>query len=340
MGARQQCAAKLGPGFEGYMTQILDRTILFADLRGSTALYEKLGNAEASRIVTQSVSLMTQIVGLCEGVVVKTLGDGLLAMFESPTAALAASDEMHASVGADARPSFSTTAATAADGSALMKLQIGMAHGQVVEINGDCFGDAVNVAARLLDHAGDNETLVTATVMAGLDERTRGRFRSLDRLQLRGRVEPVPVHVLEAKRFRDTAPTVFEEELSANVQYGGIRLMWLTLNELYAGPMLPLVIGRSPQVDFCVDDSRVSRSHARLDWQGGAFSLTDLSFNGTWVRFRGETEIVALRRSSCTLHGSGVIGLGSQPNDITAANVRFEIVRFATTTPQAAWIET
>jgi class 3 adenylate cyclase len=319
------------------MTQILDRTILFADLRGSTALYERLGNAEASRIVTQSVSLMTQIVGLCEGIVVKTLGDGLLAMFESPTSALAASDEMHASVGAEARP---RAAAAAADDAPMMKLQIGMAHGQVVEINGDCFGDAVNVAARLLDHAGDNETLVTATVMAGLDERTRGRFRSLDRLQLRGRVEPVAVHVLEAKRFRDTAPTVYEEEMSANVQYGGIRLTWLTLNELYAGPMLPLVIGRSPQVDFCVDDSRVSRSHARVDWQGGAFSLTDLSFNGTWVRFRGETEIVALRRTSCTLHGSGVIGLGSQPNDITAANVRFEIVRFATTTPQPTWIET
>jgi adenylate cyclase len=47
-------------------------------------------------------------------------------------------------------------------------LQVALAHGEVVEMSGDCFGDAVNVAARLLDHAGDNETLITARCLAGL----------------------------------------------------------------------------------------------------------------------------------------------------------------------------
>ena len=65
-------------------------------------------------------------------------------------------------------------------------------------MSGDVFGDAVNVAARLLDHAGDNETLATASVVDGLGEWERSRFRSLDQMQLRGRVEPVHVHLLEA----------------------------------------------------------------------------------------------------------------------------------------------
>ena len=47
-------------------------------------------------------------------------------------------------------------------------MQVGLARGEVVEMSGDCFGDAVNVAARLLDHAGDNETLVTVDVLRGL----------------------------------------------------------------------------------------------------------------------------------------------------------------------------
>ena len=41
------------------MTQIVEGTILFADLRGSTSLYETLGNAEATAVVTQSVALLT-----------------------------------------------------------------------------------------------------------------------------------------------------------------------------------------------------------------------------------------------------------------------------------------
>jgi adenylate cyclase len=72
---------------------------------------------------------------------------------------------------------------------------------------------------------------------------------------------------------------------------------------------MPVVLGRSPQANFCVDDSRVSRSHARVDWHSGSFQLTDLSYNGTYVRFN-DGEIVSLRRGSCTLHGSGTVGLG------------------------------
>jgi adenylate cyclase len=60
------------------MTQILQRTVLFADLRGSTALYETLGNTEATTVVTRSVALISQIVSTSGGVVVKTLGDGLM----------------------------------------------------------------------------------------------------------------------------------------------------------------------------------------------------------------------------------------------------------------------
>ena len=69
------------------MTQIVERTILFADLRGSTALFETLGNAEATAVVTQSVALPGAHRRSPGGRVVKTLGDGLMAIFEKPRAA-------------------------------------------------------------------------------------------------------------------------------------------------------------------------------------------------------------------------------------------------------------
>ncbi len=316
------------------MTQILQRTVLFADLRGSTALYETLGNAEATTVVTRSVALIAQIVSAAGGVVVKTLGDGLMAVFADPAAAVHAADEMHESLDRIVPPTIDTPRAPHAP---VLKLQVGLAHGEVVEMSGDCFGDAVNVAARLLDHAGDNETLVTDSVIAGLEPSTLSRFRSLDKVQLRGRVEPVHVHLLEGRRFSDTAATAYGELMPVRQEPEGIRLVWANLNRVFAGPSLPVVLGRSPQVNYCIDDARVSRSHARIDWHGGAFQLTDLSYNGTYVRFSNDSETVALRRGTCTLHGSGVLGLGATLSDPTSPQVRFEILRFSDTQPQAAF---
>jgi class 3 adenylate cyclase len=309
------------------MTQTIERTVLFADLRGSTALYETLGNTEATAVVTQSVALVARVVETCGGSVVKTLGDGLMAMFDDPDSAVQAADEMH-----DSLERIGTRPADAQPRPAL-KLQVGLAQGEVVEMAGDYFGDAVNVAARLLDHAGDNETLVTSTVLEGLDPVDRSRFRSLDRLQLRGRVEPVFVHLLEAQRFTDTAVTQYGDILRAP-EPEGIRLVCLDLSRVYSPHSLPVILGRSPQATYCIDDSRVSRSHARIDWHGGTFQITDLSYNGTYVRFAGDTEVVSLRRGSCTLHGNGVIGLGAPPVDSATPNVRFEVMKFADTQPQ------
>ncbi|MEO8152333.1 MAG: adenylate/guanylate cyclase domain-containing protein [Rhizobacter sp.] len=313
------------------MTQILQRTVLFADLRGSTALYETLGNTEATTVVTRSVSLIAQIVSTSGGVVVKTLGDGLMAVFADSASAVIAADEMHESLNRIVPPNAGSP--NPLSSTPVLKLQVGVAHGEVIEMSGDCFGDAVNVAARLLDHAGDNETLATASVVSGLADDLRDRFRSLDKVQLRGRVEPVHVHLLEGRRFGDTAATAYGE-LMPNLEPEGIRLIWLDMNRVYAGPSLPVVLGRSPQVTYCIDDSRVSRSHARIDWHGGAFQLTDLSYNGTYVRFSNDSEIVALRRGTCTLHGSGMVGLGATLTDPTAPCVRFEILKFSDTQPQ------
>jgi class 3 adenylate cyclase len=77
------------------MTLIADRTVLFADLRGSTSLFETLGNAEATSVVTHCVNALARPVADCGGHVVKTLGDGLMAVFAESTPAVQASIVMH-----------------------------------------------------------------------------------------------------------------------------------------------------------------------------------------------------------------------------------------------------
>ena len=77
------------------MTRISERTVLFADLRGSTSLYETLGNAEATTVVTHAVTTVARAVPSCGGQVVKTLGDGLTAVFDRPMQGLEAAQQMH-----------------------------------------------------------------------------------------------------------------------------------------------------------------------------------------------------------------------------------------------------
>ena len=312
-------------------TRVIRSTVLFADLRGSTSMFETLGNTDATAVVTQSVSLLARIIANHHGRVVKTLGDGLMAMFNSPACAVSAADDMHESlerIGTAAGRGASHRGGSRQHGAIPMKLQVGMAHGEVIEMAGDVFGDAVNVAARLLDHAGDNETLVTANVRDALDSAEQLRFRSLDRLHLRGRVEPVHVHLLEpARRFGDTAVTAFSD-IEPTVEPEGIRFVWMAQSRLFPSSDLPLVLGRSPLASYIIDDTRVSRSHARVIWHGGTFQITDLSYNGTYMRFDHDPEIISLRRGSCTLHGSGVIGMGTPPSDAGSPTVRFEIVKF------------
>lgn len=305
-----------------------ERAILFADLRGSTALYLKLGNSEAATVVTHSLAMLGQIIAKSGGRVIKTLGDGLMAVFDDAEHAIESAANLHDSLDriapvADGLPSKAPA----------IKLKVAVAWGEMVEVDGDCFGDAVNVAARLLDLAGDNETLTTAQLLRELPSDQIERFRSIDKLHLRGRKEPVAVLRMESRRFGDTVSTMVMDAPGTDMP-DGVRLTWLSTERVFSTASMPLVLGRSPQATFCVSDSRVSRSHARIESHSGHIYLSDLSYNGTHVKFDHDEQILTLRRGTCTLHGSGVISLGAAPTDPTSAQIHFEVLSFSDTLPQ------
>ncbi len=309
------------------MNQLADRCIVFADLRGSTGLFERLGNTQATHVVTSSVASLCGAVEACGGTVIKTLGDGLMASFREPAAAVRAAQSMHEAL---QQPEVSAgDAAAGLTGSRPdLKLQVALAHGEVVETDGDCFGDAVNVAARLLDHAGDNEILVTVDVVSQLSALAQRRFRNLDHIAVRGRAEAVHVFLTTPQRVDDFAATRLDAS-NRTACDRSIQLSWDGHQQQFSSVLLPLTFGRSPQATWCIDDSRVSRLHARIDWTGSTFLLSDMSYNGSFVRFDHDPEVLTLRRARCTLHGSGEIGFGSLPQDQPAQCLRFEVLRSA-----------
>lgn len=282
------------------------RAVLFADLRGSTALFDELGNALATQMVTQTVAALARHVPATGGVLVKTLGDGLLATFPTAEAATQSARRMQPAAGT-------------------LQLRIAIALGEVAEIDGDCFGDAVNVAARLVELAGDQECLVTQELLSALPQPEQESARALAPLQLRGRAEPVALHLL-ALRGPDTSATLLGTVGGALVgTLRALKLRWPGGQLAFTPHQRTLLIGRSPQARLHIDDSRVSRSHARIDMVAGAPQLVDLSINGTFVRFAGDDELLSLRRGGCTLHGSGQIGLGAPPGEGSAPTIHFQV---------------
>ena len=129
-------------------------TVVFTDLVGSTGLFERLGDEAASQFVTQFTGALRLVFEQHRGRVVKLLGDGLFVVFAQESDALAACCAIQQRL-------LERPLRPGGDGPAV-QVQIGIESGEVVEIEGDCFGDTVNSAARLADLAGWRERVVAA----------------------------------------------------------------------------------------------------------------------------------------------------------------------------------
>lgn len=295
-------------------------TVVFADLSGSAALYEALGNERASQAVTHLTHAMGHVIVAHGGRVIKELGDGVLSVFPQAATAVAAS----AAVQRNHQPHLQSVPPELR-----MPVRIGVATGEVLELDGDTYGDAVNVASRLCERARAGEIWITdgTAVDAGAIERVR--LRRLGAFDIRGKSE---AQVVYQAVWRE------DEPLDALTQHAGlpsasaplddvlgtVTIDWLGGVRSYSSDDVPVLIGRSSEAHCFVHDPHVSRMHARIDWRGGVFTLTDLSSFGSWVRFDGSETELLLRRDACMLHGSGTVSLG-MPFGAGAPVLKFHI---------------
>jgi hypothetical protein len=105
-----------------------------------------------------------------------------------------------------------------------------------------------------------------------------------------------------------------------------VVLQWMDVVRSFKSFELPIHIGRVKDVDFIVNDPRVSRTHARLEWRNGSVMFIDVSSYGSWVRFSGAGgSDVLLRRDECVLHGKGELALGASFADLSVPVVAFTI---------------
>lgn len=300
-------------------------TVVFTDLHGSTAVFEALGNVVATETITHITDWIARQCERADGRVVKTLGDGVLALFPDGESAVKAVVDLQ-------RGHLMKMLRTPAD--LAMPMRIGLASGDVELVGSDCYGDAVNVASRLCDLCGPNQIWADAASLNRVSENQGVTFRILGPINIRGRAEPCTVYQIE---WREEAASEFltmqgDVDPSSGIPLTDIlgreiELTWLDKTKRFKAFDLPAHIGRVRNVEFMVNDPRVSRTHARLEWRNGSVIFVDLSSYGSWIRFAGANGgDVLLRREECVLHGEGDLALGAPFADISVPTVHFKVI--------------
>jgi len=182
----------LTPGPSGGLAQLsLDRgavvttqtvTVLFTDMVGSTELSSRLDPEAANRFRQNHFSLLRQALAATDGAEVKNLGDGLMAVFSTPSAALDCAVAMQQAIEVDNRHLDDP-----------LGLRIGVSGGEVTIEDDDYFGDPVVEAARLCALCRGGQILVTDTVTSMAGRRSAHPSVDLGKRELRGLPEPVAV---------------------------------------------------------------------------------------------------------------------------------------------------
>jgi class 3 adenylate cyclase len=164
---------------------IRDIALLFTDIRGSTALYQRIGDLNAFQLVQQHFDLLRETTVRHGGAIVKTIGDAVMAAYPDAARAVAAALEMRGAI-----ERFNETQPERS-----VSLKIGIHHGAAIAVTLndelDYFGQTVNTASRVQEMADADEIWITEDVWRypGVDallepfaaEQQTAEFRGIER---------------------------------------------------------------------------------------------------------------------------------------------------------------
>ena len=159
--------------------------VLFADVCGSTRLYETVGDADALTAIGRCLSLVKTACEGHGGRVVKTIGDEVMAVFPASDRAAEAAAEMQARI-FDLPPVAG----------ARLAIRVGFHFGPAIEVDSDVFGDSVNVAARMTALAKGEQILLSGFTAETLSVPLRARVREIDHLTVKGKHQDIGIFEL------------------------------------------------------------------------------------------------------------------------------------------------
>ncbi|MDG2376813.1 MAG: adenylate/guanylate cyclase domain-containing protein [Woeseiaceae bacterium] len=279
------------------MARDLEVAILFADVVGSTQLYDQFGDTRASETVAHCLDIMKDATAQFNGTVIKTIGDEVMATFPSVDEAMSAASQMQQSI-------------SSGDSEIQVSIRVGCHFGPVVQEQNDIFGAAVHTANRMTSQAKSKQIIISGPTVERMSSDWRVQTRQIDVATVRGRTDAVALYEVlwqpdEATRM---LPTIEwdNKTKSATKLTLSFRDQSFVVDENRKG----INMGRADENDLVLKGNLISRIHARVEMRRGKFILIDQSTNGTFLENAGGEEVF-IRRDSTELSGEGIIGFGS-----------------------------
>ncbi|HET9483642.1 MAG TPA: adenylate/guanylate cyclase domain-containing protein [Xanthomonadales bacterium] len=284
------------------MAQSQPMTILFADVSGSTKLFELRGDVIARQLISQVLGALGEVTQRHGGRVIKTIGDEIMCTFPGALNGLLAATDMQKRLAHDVNFVKENLA-----------IRVGLHHGDaLLESDGDVYGDAVNTAARMASLAKREQIVTTATTAGVVGTGAAVKTRSLGTARVSGKLLPIEIVDVIWQEDMSNVTTVQRAIRVEDVQkIAGARLSIKYRDRTFelTPTSQPFSLGRDPNSSLQIDAEWVSRNHAAIEYKRGYFMLSDRSTNGTWVKL-GEDEELRLHRDEIHLRKTGTISLG------------------------------
>jgi len=287
--------------------------VLFADVAGSTHIYEKLGDTQASKIVNSVLQMMTDTVQQYGGTLVKTIGDEVMVRFDHAESAVEAACQFNKKLNN-----------TPPIGDIKLAVRTGIHWGPaLLQADGDLLGDVVNVAARMTGIAQARQIITTADTYSNISDVLQYKCREFDRSEVKGKSEMLVIYevVWEPQDVTRMAPIIDHAAQSSTTD---MEIIYQNFHRKISPSSPPLLMGRGEQCDLVVQSPLASRSHATLKFNRGKFILVDQSTNGTFVRFNMGKQFY-LRRENLPLSESGIISLGENVEVDNTHHIIFKV---------------
>jgi adenylate cyclase len=296
------------------MARDLEVAILFADVVGSTQLYDKFGDTKASETVAVCLDVMKDATNQFNGTVIKTIGDEVMSTFASVDEAMSAAVMMQTRISAESKQ----------DDRIPVSIRVGCHFGPVVQEQNDIFGAAVHTANRMTSQAKARQIVISGETVEKMSPMLREQTRQIDVATVRGKMDEVALYELlwNPEEATSMLPTIEWENRGRKTESRmllSFRDQAVELNDSRKSAN----IGRADDNDLVVKGNLISRIHAKVELRRGKFVLVDQSTNGTFLlNLRGEETFV--RRDSTELTGEGTIGLGraEEPGDSLAIHFK------------------
>jgi len=256
------------------MAKDLEVAIVFADVVGSTQLYDKFGDTKASETVALCLDVMKDATHQFNGTVIKTIGDEVMSTFPTVEDAMSASVMMQSRISTESKQ----------DDRIPVSIRIGCHFGPVVQEQNDIFGAAVHTANRMTSQAKARQIVISGGTVERMHPDLKKQTRQIDVATVRGKLDEVALYELlwNPEEATSMLPTIEWENQAKKV--ARLVLEFRDQSIEVNDQRKSVVIGRAEDNDLIIKGNLISRIHAKVEMRRGKFMLVDQSTNGTRVR--------------------------------------------------------